>query len=323
MSVDIGFIGAGGIASTHLRNLESRDTGDVVAICDIDEAAATAAAEPHDAAVFTEFSAMYEAVDLDAVFICVPPFAHGDAEREAIEHGIDLLIEKPLALQAETAREIEAAIDDAGVLSQVGHMTRYADIVERAEELIGDRPLALVDGHWWGGVPGTAWWRVKAQSGGQVVEQATHTYDIVRYFAGDIARVLATGSQQVVTESIDFEDATSASMLHADGTTSHVSASSASPAGKHGVQLIGEDFSLELDFRANTLTGVVGGDNVDYEGSGETYGPELDAFLEAVETRDGSDLRSPYGDARQTFEATLAVNESIETGDPVDVEVLE
>lgn len=323
MTVDIGFIGAGGIASTHLRNLESHERGTVVAICDIDEDVAASAAEPHDAATYTDFSTMYDDHDLDAVFICVPPFAHGEAELEAVERGIHLLVEKPLALTADTAREIEEAIEDAAVLSQVGHMTRYADVVERATELIGDRQVALVDGHWWGGVPGTAWWRVAAQSGGQVVEQATHTYDIVRYFAGDVASVRAAGSQQVVTEAIDFEDATSATMTHADGTTSHVSATSASPESKHGVQLIGADFSLALDFRANTLSGVVDGEEIDYEGSGATYAPELDAFLGAIESGDGSDLRSPYRDARQTFETTLAVNESMATGAPVDVEVLE
>ena len=323
MTVDIGFIGAGGIASTHLRNLESREHGNVVAICDIDADVAETAAKPHDAATFTDFSTMYETVDLDAVFICVPPFAHGAAELEAVERGIHLLVEKPLALDAETGREIEAAIEEAGVLSQVGHMTRYADVVERATELIGDAQLALIDGHWWGGVPGTAWWRVFEQSGGQVVEQATHTYDIVRYFAGDVAEVRAAGSQEVVTDVIDFEDATSATMTHADGTTSHVSATSASPESKHGVQLIGDGISLALDFRANTLTGVVDGEDIEYEGSGATYAPELDAFLEAVETGDGSDLRSPYRDARQTFEATLAVNESMTSGAPVDVEVLE
>lgn len=315
MAVKIGFIGAGGIATTHLDNLRERDDGAVVAVCDLDEEAAQRGAEPHDAAVYTDSAKMYEETDLDAVFVCVPPFAHGAPELEAADRGIDLFVEKPLGLEADTAREIDEAVADAGILTQVGHMNRYADIVERASDLIEDRTLALVDGHWWGGVPGAAWWRVESKSGGQVVEQATHTYDLVRNFAGDVERVRAAGGQRVVTEKIDFPDATSATMTHENGVVSHVSATSASPDGANELRLVGDEFTLRLDFGTNTLKGTVDGARIDYEGSGKTYEPELDAFLEAVETRDASSLRSPYADARKTFETTLAVNESIESGE--------
>lgn len=318
MTVQLAFIGAGGIASVHLDNLKSNERADVVAVCDIDEERATAAAETHGATAFTDHHEMYEEATFDAVVVGIPPFAHEDQERLAIEHGADLFVEKPLALDSDTVRENAEAIAASDRLVQVGHMVRYADSVQRAKELVGDRTVALVDAHWWCGIPGDAdhWWRRKELSGGQVVEQATHTYDAVRYFAGDVESVTAVGGKEVYEEELDFEDSTSASMRHDTGAVSHVSATSTSERFSHGLRLTGEGFSLELDIGADTLVGSVDGEEVDFEGDGDTYGPEIAAFVEAVETRDESLLRSSYDDARRTFETTLAVERALETGEP-------
>lgn len=321
MTVRFGFIGAGGIASTHLDHLESHDGASVVAVCDIDEDVATAAAEPHGASVFTDHQTMYEEVDFDAVVVAIPPFAHEDQESLAAEHGVDLFVEKPLALDSETVRENAEAINEAGILSQVGHMTRYADSVERAKELIDGRTVALVDGHWWCGIPGNPdhWWRKRDLSGGQVVEQATHTYDVVRYLAGDVESLSAVGGHEVHRDELDFEDSTSASMRHETGTVSHVSSTSTSARFGHGFRLSGDGFSLELDIGEDSLVGTVDGEEIEYRGDTDMYGPEMDAFVKAVETRDESLLRSPYDDARKTFETTLAVERSISSGEREEV----
>ncbi|RDZ59711.1 gfo/Idh/MocA family oxidoreductase, partial [Haloferax sp. Atlit-12N] len=174
MSVRTAFIGAGGIASVHLSNIKASDLGDVVAICDIDSTVAERTAETHDAAAFTDAEALFEEMEFDAVVVSVPPFAHGEAERLAAEYGTHLFVEKPLGLDRTTAETIDTAIAETDIITQVGHMNRYADIVERAVELIDDRQVALINGHWYDGVADAAWWRKKAQSGGQVVEQSTH-----------------------------------------------------------------------------------------------------------------------------------------------------
>lgn len=320
MTVDFAFIGAGGIASRHLDYLADRPDASVVGVCDVDESTAESVARAHGAEAFTSHRDLYGSLEFDAVVVGIPPFAHADQERLAVEHGVDLFVEKPLALDAATPRENERAIADSDVLTQVGHMNRYAESVLRAEELIGDRTLSLVDGRWWCGVPDTAWWRVEDRSGGQVLEQATHTYDLVRYFAGDVERVHAVGGQRVNTDVIDFPDTTSASMLHENGVTSHVSATSTADEADLTVDLVGDGFQLELDPPADRLVGTVDGETVEFEGGGRRYEREMDAFVEAVRTRDRSLLRSPYADARRTFETTLAVNRALDTGEPQEVD---
>jgi len=327
---DVAFIGTGTIASIHLARLEAVDDTTVVAVCDIDDERAREAATPWDASVFTDHGTMFAEMDFDAVFVCLPPFAHTDQELLAAEHGVDLFVEKPLGLDIEYAREVREAVEQAGIVTQVGHMDRYTDIAERASELLGDRPIALADGRWFGGVPGVGWWGRSARSGGQTVEQAVHIYDLVRQFAGDVTRVSAVGGQTVVTEKIDFPDSTTASLEHANGAVGHVSASSASPGDDVSLTIVGEDASLDLDFTHGTLDGQVDGEEIhyendaevrwsDYRGGNDAFRKELEDFLAAVRAGDPDRPRSPYADALRSFEVTLAVNESIETGVPVEI----
>lgn len=316
MSTKIAFIGAGGIAGTHMDNLEGRTDADVVAVCDIVEEAAEEAARRFDAAVYTDHHDLYDSEEFDAVVVAVPPFAHEDQEILAAENGVDLLVEKPLSLSAEKAREINEAVQEAGIVTQVGHMNRYSDMVEEATALLGDRQIALVDARWIGGVPGGEdhWWRHEDRSGGQIIEQATHVYDLVRYFAGEVEAVKGYGGREVRTDLLDFPDSTTVSMDHEDGAVSHVFSSSASPGHEVSVEVVGEDARLTIDFTAGEMTGVVDGEEVHLESDGITYEDELDAFLEAVETRDRSLCRSPYEDALRTFETTLAATEAAEDG---------
>lgn len=340
MTVATAMIGVGGIGSVHLHTLAAADRADVVAVCDVSGEAAEAAAERVDATAYTDHESMLaaEADGLDALFVAIPPFAHDGQEALAADHGLDLFVEKPLGLSRGSAERVAAAIDEAGVASQVGHMFRYAPAVERARELIADRDLALVDGHWIGGVPPSSWWGKKERSGGQVVEQASHVFDLVRYFAGEVAEVRAAGGRSVVDDAVDFEDAVSATMRHESGTVSHVATSCAAPDEDVAVRLVGDGVHLELSFdfegedpprSVATLSGTVDGDAVSFEPDGDAWSRELEAFLVAVDddatpaadpdpTPDGDALlRSPYADARRTFELTLAVDDALGTEAPV------
>jgi predicted dehydrogenase len=321
MVVDLAFVGAGNIAGQHLDNLEGYDDADVVAVCDIDEDAAAEWATVHDADVYTEWEAMFDDGGFDAVFVCVPPFAHEGQEQRAIEEGVDLFVEKPLGLERKQPREIRDAAAEAGIVTQVGHQNRYLEAVDHVEELIGDRTIATIYARRVGGVPGGDghWWRSKATSGGQVVEQSTHTFDLVRYFGGDVDRVAAEGDLRVRTDDIDFPDAISATLRHEDGLPSHVMTSSASPRHDLGVTLVGEDFQLEIDTIGDAVTGVVDGEEIDFDGSGGERMRELQDFVDAVADGDPERVRSPYGDAYETFCTTLAVTEAVDSDEKVPV----
>lgn len=317
MSTRLAFIGSGGIAEwQHFDNLEAIDGAEIVGICDIDEEAAAAAADRFNAEAFTDHKALYEEVAIDAVFVCLPPFAHDDQEIMAAERGIDLFVEKPLALTTEKAHEIRDTIVRSGVIAQVGYNWRYAPAVDRARELLEGRTIEYLDGRFWGGVPGGSdhWWRHKERSGGQVVEQATHTFDMIRFLAGDVETVYAAGANRV-SDLVDFPDAISATMEHESGTISHVSTSCIAEEGDSKLEVIADGATFTV--RQNELHGTVNGDEFHEEFEQNPYAVEVNAFLEAVEAGNDELVRSPYADATKSLELTLAVNESVDTNEPI------
>ncbi|WP_436927500.1 Gfo/Idh/MocA family protein [Halosimplex amylolyticum] len=339
--MDVGFIGAGSIAQVHLQNLDQFDNVAVTAVCDVDErrAETVASARSGETETYTDHEKLLAEADLDAVFVAIPPTAHTNQVSMAAERGIDLFIEKPLPLNGDQARRFRDAIEDAGVLSQVGYMFRYAPLVERAKELIEDRTLSLIEGHWLSGVPEAGWWRQRDLSGGQVVATTTHVYDLARYFGGEAVAVSAHGGQRIVTDAIDFEDSHGATVHHENGVVSQVASTCTVPDDRHvDMTLVGDEFRLSLDFNERTLNGTVDGEPVSYaepepEFEGEQldyYDPftflwrrdyynEIEAFVEAVRTGDESLLRSPFADAFRTHALTTSVNQSLETGDSIQV----
>jgi predicted dehydrogenase len=313
MPVTIAFVGAGNIAGRHFDTLESRDDADVVAVGDVDEDAATAATERFDAAAYTDWERLFEAATFDALFVCLPPFAHEGQAVAAAERGIDLFVEKPVALDRAYARRVADRVAANDVVAQVGYNWRYSPGVEYARDRLADRTVGYVEGRWWGGVPGgeSHWWRHRDRSGGQTVEQATHVFDAARLLAGDAESVTAAGSHRI-EDLVDFPDATSATVTHENGAVSHVSTTCAAQEGSHGLEVVADGATLEVTQTA--VSGVVDGETVDEHFEGDPYEREVDAFLEAVRTRDTSDVRTPYADAVETLSLTLAVNEAIESG---------
>ena len=104
----IGFIGAGGIAHRHFGVLEQFEDVVIAAVTDVDGGRAEAAAARFGARAYTDFAAMLADCSLDAVYVCVPPFAHGAPERAVIAAGLPFFVEKPVAIDLATALEIGA-----------------------------------------------------------------------------------------------------------------------------------------------------------------------------------------------------------------------
>jgi predicted dehydrogenase len=102
----IGFIGAGGIARQHLRNLREIPGADVVAVCDVARERAEEVAGEWGARPYADYREMVDGTPLDALYVCVPPFAHDGQELLAAERGIPFLVEKPLEIGTAYAERV-------------------------------------------------------------------------------------------------------------------------------------------------------------------------------------------------------------------------
>ena len=149
---------------------------EIVGFADPDFERAQALASKVGARAYNAPRDLLERENLDAVYICVPPFAHGDPETAAIDAGLPFFVEKPLSLTLDDAEAIGKAVERSGLVTAAGYHWRYLDTVEEARGLLRDRPAQLVTGHWLDQTPPPQWWWRENQSGGQIVEQATHIH---------------------------------------------------------------------------------------------------------------------------------------------------
>jgi len=316
--IKVAFVGCGGIMQEHYEHLSQIDGVKMVGHCDIEKKRAESGADRFGGAAFTEYEAMYDKVKPDAVYIAVPPYAHCGMEEAAAERGIHLFIEKPIAIDRKTAKRIAAAVRKAKVLTSVGYCFRYYDTSELARRLLKGKAISLVIGHWVGGMPGVWWWRRMAKSGGQVMEQTTHMFDLMRYLCGDVAEVYAAGSTGCMTKVKDYDvhDSSTVSMRLKNGASAAITSSCVcNHGGRVSLEIISPEATLYLD--GGRLTVREDGRTTEYAPQVNMFEEENKAFIDAVQSGKRGRIRSPYSDGLKSCLVTCAANESMESGMPV------
>ncbi|WP_197284325.1 Gfo/Idh/MocA family oxidoreductase, partial [Bacillus sp. JCM 19041] len=178
---------------------------------------------------------------VDAVFLCIPPFAHGTFEEDIAAKGIHIFVEKPVELDLEKAKKKLREIEKSGVLHASDYCLRYWDIVQKAKDFLKDREVALVRGHYLSTFVETPWYRLKDKSGGQLVEQSTHILDLFRYLGGEIAEVSAHMALQVSQdiEGITIPDITAVTTRFESGAIGQLSSTFIQTDHRMGIELMG------------------------------------------------------------------------------------
>src|SRR4051812_6927717 len=184
LRTSVGLIGAGAVARRHVDVLCGFDDVAVAGVTDVDPDAAAALAAVTGAAVCDGIQALLEDVAPDAVYVCVPPFAHGAPERLLIDAGLPFFVEKPLSAGLDVAEDLAVGIAERGLVTATGYHWRYLEGARRARTALAEAPVRLAIGAWLDKVPPPAWWRRAERSGGQVVEQATHLLDCMLDLVG-------------------------------------------------------------------------------------------------------------------------------------------
>ncbi|WP_407269723.1 Gfo/Idh/MocA family protein [Radiobacillus sp. PE A8.2] len=311
--VKVGFIGVGGIASVHMANIAQHEHADIVAVCDIVEASARAAGEKFGATVYTDSSDLLEKEKIDALFICVPPFAHGNIEEKAAQLGIHLMVEKPIGLDLPSVQTKLKAIEDAGILCATGYCLRYLDTIEKAKGFLNGREIAMVRGYYLTSFVHTPWFREIEKSGGQLVEQATHILDLIRYLCGEINQVYANMNLNVLKDipNINIPDVTSLNFTFESGAVGHLDCSLTQPDHRMGLEILGKDFRVEVN--GTDVTIVEKDKKTIFKSNVNFYEQQDKAFIEAVQTNDTKQILSTYENGIKTLAVTLAAYESNET----------
>jgi len=192
----VGILGCGSFAHRHAQIIAALpDEAELVAFCDRNDWKARAYAEEYSggrAPVFTDHVTLLDQAALDVLIVALPPYGHTDEVEQAAARGVHLLMEKPIALASEQGWRMVAAAEQAGIKTQVGFMFRFGAAVEHMKMLLesgeAGRP-GLMSARYFCNALHADWWRTREKSGGQLVEQAIHMFDLLRYLFGDAASV--------------------------------------------------------------------------------------------------------------------------------------
>ena len=320
----VGVVGTGFIAGRHLAALDAFDDVEVVAVADSARDRAEAAAERYGARAYGDGLALLENEQLDAVWLCVPPFAHGPFELAAVQRGLPFFVEKPLAVDLAGAAEVARRVRERELLTCVGYHWRSLSVVATAREALRDCPPHLLTATWLDSTPAAPWWSQRTGSGGQLVEQTTHLVDLARHLVGEIVTVQAL---EVVRERADWPGAdvpTASTVLlrFASGAVGTVSSSCVLDRRHHvGVQLVAEGRLVELRESALSDHELWVDSTSVARTTEDPIAREDRAFVDAL--RGSTPAPVPYDDGLRTHAAVLAADLSArEGGRAVDVDAL-
>ncbi len=316
MTTHIGLVGAGFIAGRHVDSLTAVDGVRIAGVADPVRDRAVALAERAGAAAYGSWQQLLETERLDALYVCVPPHAHGGVEDAAVDLRLPLFVEKPLAVDAGTALRLADRIADAGLLAAVGYHWRYLDTLALARRLLEEAPARLVLASWLDTAPRVDWWARQERSGGQTVEQATHLFDVARCLVGEVDGGSAVGSRSALGPG-DILDVCTAALRFESGAVGSFSNSCLLPRrGRIGVELVSP--GLDLWLTEYTLTVVDAAGERTIERQVNPMAAEDRAFVDAVRGV-GDDVRAPYAEALRTHLLATAVAEAAATGGTVDL----
>ena len=341
----IGFVGAGAIAEHHLGVLSGQAGVEVAGICDLDGARSAELARRAGARAFSDWQAMLSALPLDALFVCTPPAHHALPALAALERGLAVYLEKPLARTLADGEAIVEAWQQSGAVCAVGYQWRSLDVLDALRaQLRGAQPGMLVSRSFGPTeaarndlAGGAGWFADPAASGGLLFELASHDIDLQIALAGPVESVQAgagkgllalahkTGSgthNACLTPEYALDDAVSVLLRFADGGLGacHVAWSTAQDPPLYALDVHTADCALRLVLDPIfELSGRAGGRAVEVAGAVPPRVSTVARFLEAARRREPAAVPCSPVAALATLRALLAAERAIASGERVAV----
>jgi len=183
--------GTGRMGANHVRTLAEMDGVRLAAVCDADRQAAERVAARHFVpAVYDSLETMLEREELDALVIALPTAAHYAAALAAIDRGVPVLLEKPMASSVEQCTRLLERAAAAGVALMVGHVERFNPVILQLKRFLDEGFLG--DLYYIGTVrSGPFPKRLYGSKDGVVIDLAVHDLDLVDSLFGRILHVYA------------------------------------------------------------------------------------------------------------------------------------
>jgi UDP-N-acetylglucosamine 3-dehydrogenase len=248
-AIRLGLAGLGSMGRNHLRVISAHTGATLVAVADPDAPTLAAAIAQTGANGWQDPEAMVAEAAIDGLIIAAPTTSHQMLALAAIDRGIPVLVEKPLAATFADAQGIVAAAQVRGVPVQVGHVERYNPAVLRLGELLHEGWLTTVfaiASRRAGPFP------ARIRDVGVTVDLATHDADMLSWIAGERpTRVYAELAQR---KHAAHEDLLFGLLHFPSGASGMLDVNWLTPAKRRQLTVIGEEGMFELDYLTQRLT---------------------------------------------------------------------
>jgi UDP-N-acetylglucosamine 3-dehydrogenase len=319
----VAVIGVGSMGRNHARVYSELEEADLIAVSDVDGKQAQAVAEKFGARTYTDYCTLLEEEKPEAVSIAVPTAMHEEVGMAALEAGVHVLMEKPIAATVDEAQRLIAKAQSVGRQLMVGHIVRFNPAIQALKQKLAAGELGRIFQIFCrraGPFP------ARIRDVGVVVDLAPHDVDLMRFLVGaDPIRIYAETEQRIHTE---HEDLLWGVLRFADGVAGCLEINWLTPTKVRETLVLGErgmfrvdDLTQDLYFYENAhikdvqwatlqaLKGVSEGSMTRYAiPRFEPLKAELQAFLSAIE--DGTPMPVSGEDGLAALKISLALVES-------------
>lgn len=276
--VNIAVIGAGAFGRNHLRVLSESPSAELVAVVDADPAHAARAAADFSCQGLTDWKQLRGRID--AAVVAVPTTAHAEVGAGLLECGIDILVEKPIAADSDSARRLIDAARAGNRILQVGHLESFNPAVTALRQVV-NLPLFFE-------IHRLSVFTPRSLDVDVVLDLMIHDIDIVLSLTGQMPEQIQAAGISVLSPKVDIANVR---LNFPTGCVANLTASRVSTERIRKLRLFQPRQYISLDYQSQKAVAfqVAGNHQIGFQplavAKDEPLRLELESFLNCVRTR--------------------------------------
>lgn len=256
-------VGCGAIFENHALGINNLKNANLYAVCDTNIERLNEKAEKYNCKAFSSFDELIRDEEVDVIHICTPHYLHVPMAIEAMKNGKHVLLEKPMALDAQQAQQLVDCEEKYKVSLGICFQNRFNSTNIRVKELIESGCLGKIYS-----VKATLYWhrdeeyylksdwrgRWATEGGGLLINQAIHTLDLLMWFFGDVEKVEATVSNHKLKNIIEVEDTSEAYIKFKNGVEGYFYGTNTYPINEAvSIEIVSENANIKLQERLEVI----------------------------------------------------------------------
>lgn len=261
--LNVAVIGLGNMGKNHARTYTEIDKVKLTAISDIDEEKGISTAEKYNCKYYKDYKEMIQKEKIDIISIVVPTKYHEKIAIDAIEKGINVLVEKPIADTVEGAEKIIKKAKEKKVKLAVGHIERFNPAVQKLKQIIDEGKLGQIISII---AKRVGLFPPQIKDANVIIDLAVHDIDIIGYLLGKKPdEIYSNAGRALINEREDYAEI----FLKYENVTGFIQVNWITPIKIRTLSVTGTKGYAELDYITQELVLYESNHKKDYETFGE------------------------------------------------------